>query len=164
LDWDCRSRTVNGSPKAEGRSLVLLPARSPAESGSGFGAKPHRDGSLGRFASLPPAPRPLDARWRGARAQVARELAGDARHGLDLPARGEALVEAFGAEIALEVGPRREALLPATGTPLDRIAVFADEIDAHAQHRLERHGPRDHVTGVAPRRAPHPLGGLEEVA
>src|SRR5206468_2072282 len=35
---------------------------------------------------------------------------------------------------------------------------------ADAQHRLDRHRPRHHVSRVAPRRSPCALGGLEEVA
>src|SRR6185295_17301810 len=93
-----------------------------------------------------------------------REVAVYARDALDLALGGEALVEAFRAEIAHVILPRGEALLPAVDAALGWVGVGAREVCAHPHHRLERDRLGHHVAVVAPRITPHALAGLEEIA
>src|SRR5262245_48456279 len=58
------------------------------------------------------------------------EVAVDARHALDLPLGGEALVEAFRAEAAHHLGPRREPVLPARHAARLGFRVVAREVGA----------------------------------
>src|SRR5262245_47601584 len=95
----------------------------------------------------------------------AGEVAMDARHPLHLALGGEALVEAFVAELAGHLGPGAEALLPAADAPGFRLGVVAREVGAHAHHGLDGHRLGDHVAVLAPDRiAEHGARRLEEVA
>src|SRR6185436_20259703 len=95
----------------------------------------------------------------------AREVLVDARYALDLAFGGEALVEAFLAELARHFRPGPEALLPALQAPGFRLGVVARQVGAHAHHRLDGHRLGDHVVVLAPHRiAEHAARDLEEVA
>src|SRR6185436_4743751 len=95
----------------------------------------------------------------------AREVLVDARHALDLAFGGEALVEAFLAELACHFRPRPEALLPALHAAGFRLGVVARQVGAHAHHRLDGHRLGDHIVVLAPDRiAEHAPRNLEEVA
>src|SRR5262245_10078857 len=105
----------------------------------------------------------LDA-LRGLDLRRAPELAVEPRHALDLALGGEALVEALGPQLAGELAPGREAPGPARQTSVDRVGVLGREVEADAQHGLDRHRARHHVAGAAPGVAPGLLGGFQEVA
>src|SRR5262247_3444702 len=96
--------------------------------------------------------------------RLARELAVQARDALDLALGREALVEALGAQLARELRPGAEPARPARETLAHRLRVRRGEVEAHAQHGLDRHRARHHVARAAPGLAPDLLGGLQEVA
>src|SRR5204863_3465153 len=98
-------------------------------------------------------------------ARSTSEIAMHARHAFDFALGGEALVEAFLAELLRHFGPGRKALLPARQATALGYAVVARTIGAHAHHRLDGHGLGHHVAILAPHRlAEHRARRLEEVA
>src|SRR5678815_6157491 len=111
------------------------------------------------------APRIPVSALLGLDAGGAREVLVDARHALDLALGGEALVEAFLAELARHFRPGPEALLPALQAAGFRLGIVAREIGAHSHHRLDGHRLGDHVIVLAPHGlAEYGARRLEEVA
>src|SRR5215212_9209788 len=86
--------------------------------------------------------------------------AGDA---LDLPFRGEALVETFGAEGTLLLFPRRQPLFPTLDASFRRVGVDSREISTYPYHGFDGDRFGYHVAVVAPRISPHSFCRLEEV-
>src|SRR5580765_3799600 len=139
--------------RVEARSSNFSKGRSCLQSRSWSGAQPLDPTVRGRLLCRAG----LDS---GSAAQIAMHP----RNPLYLSLGGEALVEALHAKCLDLLFPRAQAFLPALQTAFGRLAIFAGEVGAHADHRLQRHRPGHHVVGVAPSFVPNALGCLEEVA